>query len=166
MIAKTHSAIPLGYEGRIIEVEGDETQGLPAFNIVGMGSRTVSEARERVRSAIKSAGLKFPSEKVTVNLAPAELFKDGVFLDLPIALTTLVLSKQLRQKDLDRRFFVGELSLDGQIRPVRGIINLVEAARTAGYHEIYLPLENLPQASLVHGVELVGVSSLTDLFSI
>jgi len=164
MIAKTYSAIPYGYEGHIVEVEGDMNKGLPAFNIVGMASKTISEARERVKSALMSSDFSFPDKRVTINLAPADLMKDGSYLDLPIALTVMVLSRQLLQEDLKDKLFVGELSLNGSLRPVHGIINIVEAARTAGIAEIFLPIDNLAQASLVPGVTLIGVSNLRQLF--
>ena len=92
MIAKIDSAIPYGFAGKVIEVEGDANKGLPAFNIVGMANKTVSEAKERVRSAIANSDLCFPRKKLTISLAPAELLKDGSYLDLPIALSVLVLS--------------------------------------------------------------------------
>lgn len=164
MIAKTHSAIPYGYEGRTVEVEGDMNKGLPAFNIVGMANKTISEARERVKSALINSDFSFPDKKVTINLAPADLLKDGSYLDLPIALTVMALSHQLLQSDLDGKLFVGELSLNGSLRPVHGIINIVETARAAGLTEIYLPLENLSQAALISGVHLIGVKNLRELF--
>lgn len=164
MIAKTYSAIPYGYDGRIVEVEGDMNKGLPAFNIVGMANKTISEARERVKSALANSDFSFPDKKVTINLAPADLLKDGSYLDLPIALTVMVLSRQLTEEDLKDKLFVGELSLTGALRPVHGIINIVETARAAGLTEIYLPLENLSQASLISGVKLIGVKNLRELF--
>ena len=164
MIAKTYSAIPYGYEGRIVEVEGDMNKGLPSFNIVGMANKTISEARERVKSALINSEFSFPDKKVTINLAPADLLKDGSYLDLPIALTVMTLSRQLLQEDLKDKLFVGELSLNGTLRPVHGIINIVETARAAGITEIYLPLKNLSQASLISGVSLIGVKNLKELF--
>ena len=91
MIAKVYSAIPQGYDGHLVEVEGDVSRSLPAFNIVGMANKTVSEARERVRAALVNSGFRFPDKRVTINLAPAELAKDGTHLDLPIALAILLL---------------------------------------------------------------------------
>lgn len=164
MIAKTHSAIPYGYEGRIVEVEGDMNKGLPAFNIVGMANKTITEARERVKSALINSDFSFPDKKVTINLAPADLLKDGSYLDLPIALTVMVLSRQLLQENLEHKLFVGELSLDGALRPIHGIINIVETARIAGIDEIYLPIDNLQQASLISGIKLIGVKNLRELF--
>lgn len=139
-------------------------RGLPAFNIVGMANKTISEARDRVRSAIVNSGFSFPDKKVTINLAPADLNKDGSYLDLPIALSVLVLSKQLLKSDTRDKMFVGELSLDGMVRPVKGIINIVENAKSSGVHEVFVPLENLSQANLVSGIQIYGVESLQALY--
>ena len=164
MIAKIHSAIPFGFDGKLVEVEGDISNGLPSFNIVGMANKTINEAKERVRSALTSSGFSFPTKKVTINLAPADLLKDGSYLDLPIALSVLTLSNQLLPKDTTNRLFVGELSLDGKIRKLKGIINIVEAARDHHYQEVYVPIENLPQASLIEEIQVYGVDNLQDLF--
>lgn len=164
MIAKVYSAIPQGYNGNLVEVEGGINQGLPGLNIVGMANKTISESRERVRSAIVNSSFTFPARKLTINLAPAELAKDGSHLDLPIALAILVLSHQLLPSDVEGRLFVGELSLDGQTRPVRGVINVVETARQAGYSEIYLPAANLAEASLIPDIKIIGISDLKQLF--
>ena len=139
-------------------------RGLPAFNIVGMASKTVNEAKERVKSAIVNSGFSFPDKKVTISLAPAELQKDGAYLDLPIALSVLVLSGQLLKTDVAKRLFVGELSLTGELRAVKGIINIVEAAKEAGVSEIFVPKTNLAQAALVSGVEIYGIETLQELF--
>lgn len=164
MIAKVYSAIPQGYDGRLVEVEGDTSRSLPSFNIVGMANKTISESRERVRSALVNSGFRFPDKRVTINLAPAELAKDGTHLDLPIALAILVLSQQLLPGDLHGRLFAGELSLNGQTKPVRGIINIVETAVAAGFTEIYVPSANLPQATLVPHATVIGVDRLISLF--
>lgn len=164
MIAKIHSAIPHGFGGKLVEVEGDMNRGLPAFNIVGMANKTINEAKERVRSAIVNSGFFFPDKKVTISLAPAELLKDGAYLDLPIALSVLVLSGQLIKSDVKDKTFVGELSLNGEVRPVKGIINVVEAAKEAGYTEVYVPIKNLAQASLVESVVIYGVDTIQSLF--
>lgn len=163
MIAKVYSAIPQGYDGHIVDVEGDTNQGLPCFNIVGMANKTITESRERVRSAIANSDFAFPQKKVTINLAPAELAKDGTHLDLPIALAVLVLSQQVLQSDLTDRLFVGELSLDGTTKPIRGIINIIEAAITAGFREIFIPAANLPTTNFITGINIIGVPSLLDL---
>lgn len=164
MISKVYSAIPYGYEGYIVEVEGTTNRGLPSFNIVGMADRTINESKERVKSALVNSSFSFPDKRITINLAPADLPKDGSYLDLAIALSVLISSSQLQQKDVEKRLFVGELSLDGKLRPIKGIINIVEAAKKHGFEEIYLPAGNLEQASLIQGVKLFGVKNLQQLF--
>jgi magnesium chelatase family protein len=164
MTSKIFSAIPYGFGGKMVEVEGDMNRGLPAFNIVGMANKTINEAKERVRSAIVNSGFSFPDRKVTINLAPADLLKDGSYLDLPIALAVMLVSGQLIKTDVEKRLFVGELSLDGKLRPIKGIINIIEAAKEAGIQEVYLPLKNLAQASLVKNITIYGVNTLQDLF--
>ncbi|MBQ6354833.1 YifB family Mg chelatase-like AAA ATPase [Candidatus Saccharibacteria bacterium] len=163
--AKVSAIVPVGADGALIEVEGAIAEGLPTFNLVGLASKTVNEARERVKNALKSAGFKFPLKRVTISLAPAELNKDGPHLDLPIALSVLILSGQLREADIKDAIFVGELSLEGRLRPVRGIINIVEAAKKHGYKTVYLPKQNLNTASLISDIEIYGVSTLSELFS-
>lgn len=164
MIAKTTSIIPLGFSAAEIKVEGAKNNGLPSFNIVGMGSRTISEARERVKSAIKSSGFSFPSQKLVINLAPADLEKDGSLLDLPIAINVLILAGELQQKDIEGCAFVGELSLDGSLNPVRGIINIVEAAKKLGIRDLFIPVKNFTQAKIISGVHLIPANTLSDIF--
>ncbi len=139
-------------------------RGLPAFNIVGMASKTINEAKERVRSAIVNSSFSFPDKKITINLAPAELQKDGAYLDLPIALSVLVLSGQLIKSDVSDKVFVGELSLSGELRPVRGIINIVETAKKVGCTEMFVPAKNLAQAALIDGITIYGVDTLQNLY--
>jgi len=143
MVSKVISAAPIGYEAEIIEVEGDSSKGLPSLQIVGMGNKAIDESKERVRSAIKNSMLDFPAKKIIINLAPAEIPKDGTFFDLPIAISILTLSNQLKQHELDSRAFVGELSLGGELRPVKGVINIIEKLRNQGIKEVFLPVDNL-----------------------
>lgn len=164
MITKVYSAIPYGYNGKIIEVEASLVKGLPVFNLVGMADKTIFESRDRVRNAIQNSDLTFPLQKVTVNLAPANLTKTGSTLDLPIAIAILAGSKQLTPLNIMHKFFVGELSLSGDLRPVFGIINIVEAARDAGFTEIYLPSKNLNSAAIVDNIKLFPVQNLRQLF--
>lgn len=164
MIAYSKSFIPFGFTAALIEIEGDKRHGLPSFNIVGMAAKTVSEARERVKSALHSSEFKFPTEKLTINLAPADLIKDGSYLDLAIAINILILSGQLRQCDVEDSAFIGELSLSGELRPVRGIINLAESAKNAGIKRLFLPIKNFTQASLVKDISLIPISNLKELF--
>ena len=163
MIAKVYTSIPFGYDGRIVEVECTITQGLTRFDIVGMANKTVTEARQRVKSAIKSSGLKWPDSHITINLAPAELAKEGIYFDIPIAISILIASGQLLQSDADNRIFTGELSLDGSVRPVHGIINILETGLQSGFTNFIIPSDNLEQSSLLDKASVIGVSSLTDL---
>ena len=164
MVSKVISAAPIGYEAEIIEVEGDSSKGLPSLQIVGMGNKAIDEAKERVRSAIKNSMLDFPTKKIIINLAPAEIPKDGTFFDLPIAISIVILSNQLKQHELKSRAFVGELSLNGNLRPIKGIINIVEKLRSHGIKEIFLPIENLETSSIIDGVKLIGARNLKDIF--
>lgn len=164
MVAKVLSVAPIGFEGSLIEVESDAKKGLPTIQIVGMGNKSIDEAKERVRSAIANSLLEFPSKKITINLAPAELPKDGAHFDLPIAISILVVSGQLRQEEIKGAIFAGELALDGTLRPIKGSINITEAARGATIKRVYLPAANVEQASLIEGVEVIGVVSLKQLY--
>ena len=163
MTAKVFTSIPYGFDGHIIEVECAITQGLPLFDIVGMANKTVSEARQRVRNAIKNSGLKWPDSHITINLAPAELLKDGNFFDVPIAIAILIASGQLLELDAKDTIFSGELALDGKIRPVRGMINILEAGTRAKFKKFIIPFSNLPQASLFSDSEVYGASNLLEL---
>ena len=163
-VAQVLSGAPIGFNGALIEVEADMKAGLPALQIVGMGNKAIDEARQRVRSAITNSLLDFPAQKITINLAPAELPKDGTHLDVPIALSILVASGQLKQTEVASAFFAGELALDGSIRPIRGAVTLAELALAQGATRLFLPSENVPQALLVPGIEPVGVSNLQTLY--
>lgn len=166
MISKVYTTIPYGFDGQLIEVEGSLTKGLPQFDIVGMANKTISEARQRVRSAIVSSDLTFPSKHLVINLAPAELAKDGNFFDLSIAVSILILSGQLLESDIKDTIFVGELSLDGKVRPVRGIISIIETGKEAGFNKFFIPKDNLSQASVIPDVSIIGIDFLTELILI
>lgn len=163
-VAKIHSAAPIGFNGHLIEVESDATKGLPSLQIVGLGNKAIDEAKERVKSAIANSLLEFPAKRITINLAPAELPKDGAHYDLPIALAILTSSGQLRSDDVANAAFAGELALNGDLRPVKGAIILAETAKNAGLDTIYLPLSNVAQAGLVSGIDIIGVPSLKALY--
>ncbi len=165
MVAHIYSAVLHGYDGTLVTVETDARAGLPSLQIVGMGDKAVSEAKERVRSALRNASFSFPAQKLTINLAPAELPKSGAHLDLPIALSILIASAQLLQTEVDDYFFAGELTLSGEIRPVRGIISLVEAAKKAGFTRAIIPSANTAQATLIPEVSIFGASHITEVFS-
>lgn len=163
-VSKVFSVAPIGFEGQLVEVESDMTKGLPGLQIVGMGNKAIDEAKERVKSAITNSLLEYPAKRITVNLAPAELPKDGTHYDLPIALAILTSSGQLRQTETEGAVFAGELALDGRLRPILGVISIVEAARKSGFSIVYIPIENAEQALLVEGVTIYGVRDLKELY--
>lgn len=164
MVSRVICVAPVGFDGKIVEVESDTKQGLPSLQIVGMGNKAIDEARERVKSAIANSSLNFPAKKITINLAPAELPKDGTHYDLAIALSILCSSGQLTNKQLKDAVFIGELALDGSIRPIRGIINIIETARQAGIKSIFIPAQNLHQASLISDINIIPIDNLRELF--
>ena len=159
MLARVHSAVAFGIDARVLDVEVDVSGGLPAFRIVGLPDPSVREARERVRSALRNAGFPTPTGAVTVNLAPAGFRKFGASLDLPVAIALLEIAG-VRPADRTRRAFVGELGLDGQVRPVRGALCLALAAREGGLEEIVVPAGNGVEAGAVDGIRVVPVASL------
>jgi magnesium chelatase family protein len=161
MLARVHSAALLGIDARVLEVEVDVGNGLPAFRIVGLPDAGVREARERVRSALKNSGFTFPVGNITVNLAPAEWRKVGAALDLPVAVALLQIGG-LKFRAARRRVFVGELSLSGELRPVRGALCLALAAKRAGFEQIVLPAANAAEAACVEGLEVMPVRSVSE----
>lgn len=164
MVARVMTVAPIGFEGSLIEVECDMTKGLPSIQIVGLGNKAIDEAKERVRSALYNSLLDFPKKKITINLAPAELPKDGAHYDLPIALAILCASGQINQSELDGSIYAGELALDGSLRPIKGAINITQLAKNLKYKRVFLPIDNVDQASLISGVEIYGVKTIKDLF--
>jgi len=164
MVAKVMTVALVGFDGALVEVETDSKQGLPGIQIVGMGNKAIDEARERVRSAITNSLLEFPARKLTINLAPAELPKDGAHYDLPIALSILITNRILRQTEVDAAIFAGELGLDGTLRPIRGSINIAETAKRLGFRTVFVPVANQSQAALITDIEVIGVATLKDLY--
>lgn len=163
-VAKVYSAAPIGFSGKAVEVESHATKGLPSIQIVGLANKSIDEAKERVKSALINSLFEYPSRRLTINLAPAELPKDGTHYDLAIALAILISSGQLRQEDIGDTLFAGELALDGTIRPVKGIISIAEIARDTGKSTLFVPVDNVTQASLISGINVIGVPSLKALF--
>jgi len=163
MIARVLTAVTVGFDGQLVTVECDMTKGLPTFNIVGLADKSVNEAKERVRSAITNSGFTFPAKRITINLAPANLGKEGSHLDLPIAVAILVASGQLNNNVIKDILLTGELSLDGKLRPVRGALSFAECARKNGYATVILPTENASQAALLDNINVVGITTLTDV---
>ncbi|MBI5456510.1 YifB family Mg chelatase-like AAA ATPase [Candidatus Kaiserbacteria bacterium] len=151
----------------VVSVETDITKGLHAFTIVGLPDKAVEEAKDRVASAIKNSGLESPkrsNKKIVISLAPAELKKEGAAFDLPVALSFLLASEQSKF-DTKEKLFAGELALDGEVRPIRGTLSIAIAAAAEGYKELYVPLENADEASLVSGITIYPVQELENLIS-
>ena len=162
MLAKVKSAAVVGLEGAIVEVEVDLSPGLPSFTIVGLPDKAVQEARERVRSAIRNSYYKFPNRRITVNLAPADLKKEGPAYDLPIAIGILMSSGQINA-DLTQSIFLGELSLDGKLRHTHGVLPMVALARDKGLATVFVPCDDAKEASLIDNIHIFPAESLTQL---
>ncbi|MBI2023238.1 YifB family Mg chelatase-like AAA ATPase [Candidatus Giovannonibacteria bacterium] len=164
MALKLHSAEVLGLSGKIIDVEIDLSPGLFSFSIVGLADKSVSESKERISAAIKSFGAKSPQKKnqrVVISLAPADLKKEGPVFDLAIALAYLLASKQAKFEPKGK-IFLGELALDGTLRPIKGVLALAEEAARAGFKEFYIPKGNGEEAALVSNIKVYEVESLAD----
>ncbi len=164
MLAQVFSAAIVGLDAVPVEVEVDiAAQGLPSFTIVGLPDKAVEEAKERVRSAIRNSGADFPARRITVNLAPADLPKEGPSYDLPIAVGILIASGQL-QADLSHSLISGELSLDGRVRSINGALIQALMAKEKKFKHFFLPAENAKEAAIVEEVGIYPVQSLTSLF--
>ena len=164
MLAKVTSFATIGLDGAAIQVEVDISRGMPSFIIVGLPDMAVQESKERVRAAIKNSGGSFPDHRITVNLAPADLRKEGPAYDLPIAVGILAASQQI-WPDLESCIFLGELSLDGTLRHTPGVLPMISVARAQGYQRAFVPAEDAPEAALVPGIEIIPVDNLAQLVS-
>ncbi len=163
MLANVKSCAVIGLEGVIVDVEVDTGPGLPAMVIVGLPDTAVQESRERVQSAVKNAGLFYPRKRVTVNLAPASVRKEGPAYDLPIALGVLIAAEQIPADALASSLVIGELSLDGSVRHVRGVLPMAAVARQEGYRRVFVPETDAAEAALIPGLEVIPVASLAAL---
>jgi magnesium chelatase family protein len=162
MLAKVLSCAVVGLEGAVVEVEVDIASGMPGFYIVGLPDAAVQEAKERVRSAVRNSGLRFPRNRITVNLAPADVRKEGPAYDLPIAVGIMLASEQV-VADLSSALFLGELALDGQVRHAHGILSMVALAKERGLNTVYVPQADAAEAALIQGVTVIPVASLAQL---
>jgi magnesium chelatase family protein len=168
VVPKLLSAYLLGIDARVVEVEADLNVGLHAFSIVGLADKAVSEAKERVNSALKNSGIKPPSKenrKITINLAPANIKKAGSHFDLPIALSYLLASGQIGSFRTSDKLFVGELSLDGSLRPTHGVLSIALLAQKQGIAEVFVPSSNAREAAVVPDVSVIPVSHLSHLLA-
>ncbi len=163
MFAKVLSSAIVGLDGVLVEVETDILNGLPAFTIVGLPDKAVEESKERVRSALKNTGADIPPKRITVNLAPGDLPKEGPSFDLPIAISMLLASDQLKS-DLSASIFLGELSLDGSLRHTKGVLPMVLLAVEKKIERVFIPSPNAQEASIVEGVTIYPADTLKDVF--
>ncbi len=165
--AKVYSAQTVELGARVIDVEIDLAKGLHSFSVVGLADKAVEEARDRMSAAIKNSGFKPPKEhnkKIVISLAPASLRKTGPLFDIPMALAYLLATEEI-EFDSEGKLFVGELSLSGDVRSVRGVLPLVECARARGFSEVFVPKENVEEAALISGIKVYGVETLLELIA-
>lgn len=162
MVANIHSCGIVGIQGQTVLCQCDLSGGLPRFDVVGLPDSSVKESRDRVRAAVKNCGFEFPQRRITVNLAPGELKKEGPIYDLPILIGVICASKQLPQPAADA-CFIGELTLEGKVRPASGVLPMALAAKAAGMKSLYVPAENAAEASVVEGMTVYPVHSVLQL---
>ncbi|MDI3518329.1 MAG: magnesium chelatase family protein, partial [Caldanaerobacter sp.] len=162
MLSKVKTMAILGIDAYVVDVEIDLGTGIPSFDIVGLGDTEVKEARDRVRAAIKNSGFDFPLKKITVNLAPADIKKEGTAFDLPLAVGILK-GTEVVKNDLENIAFIGELSLDGSLRGVNGVLPMVMGAKESGILSVVVPYENAQEASVVKGINVYAMKSLKEV---
>jgi magnesium chelatase family protein len=162
MLARILSSAVFGIDAYVVEVEVDIAQGLPAFATVGLPEGAVKESKDRVKAAVKNSGYEFPARRITVNLAPADVKKEGTAFDLPMAIGILAATEIVAKTKLDHYFIMGELSLDGQIKPIKGTLPISVTARDAGIKGILLPRQNSREAAVVKGIQVLPVDTLSD----
>jgi magnesium chelatase family protein len=163
MLAKVTSCALVGLEGVLVDVEVDTSRGMPSLVIVGLPDAAVKESSERVRAAVKNSGLVFPGKRITVNLAPADIRKAGPAYDLPIAVGVLIASEQAWPQATEDALFVGELSLDGSLRHVNGVLPIAALAHQQGLRHLFVPAADAPEAALIDGLEVIPVENLGQL---
>ncbi|QSQ19746.1 YifB family Mg chelatase-like AAA ATPase [Pyxidicoccus parkwayensis] len=162
MLARVRSGALMGIDAVVVECEVDMALGLPYFNVVGQAEGAVKESKVRVVSALKNTGFELPQKRITVNLAPADLRKEGAAFELPIALGVLVAAKLMEEGPVSRLLFGGELSLDGALRPIKGVLPLAVAARNHGFEGVMVPTANAAEAALVEGLRVLPVATLRE----
>lgn len=165
MLASVNTASTFGVEAHIVHVETNVAFGLPRFSLVGLPDRSINESANRVEAAIKNSGFDFPRGRITINLAPADLPKEGSAFDLPIAVGLLVASSQIREIDHSSCVLLGELALDGALRPIRGALSIALEARNKGYASILLPARIAAEAAVVEGINVYGFDHLSEVCS-
>lgn len=163
MYSKTYSAAIQGIEACMVKVEADICEGLPVFSMVGYLSQEAREAKERVRVALKNSGLRLPPKRITINLSPADLYKEGTAFDLSIAAAILAAFGHIPEEHLKETLFMGELSLDGRLCQVRGTLSAAYMAKKEGFKKIMVPTGNVMEGAAVEGIEVIGVSQIREL---
>lgn len=162
MVSRLFSMGLFGMDAFVVEVEADLSTGLPAFDLVGLPDLAVKESRDRVRAALKNCGFYFPVSRITMNLAPADKRKEGPIYDLPVLIALLCATGQFSAKT-DDSVFIGELSLSGELRPVKGVLPMAIKAKEAGFANLYIPAENALEGAVVQGLNVYGVKNLAEL---
>lgn len=162
MFSQAHSAAVNGIDGFIISVEADVSDGLPLFELVGYLGSEVKEARERVRISLKNSGYRLPAKRITINLSPADIRKEGTAFDLPIAIAILTAFGFIPQENLEKTLLIGEVSLNGDVNKVNGVLPIVYTALKQGYTRCIVPLANLKEGAVVQGIEVYGVKCIQE----
>ncbi len=162
MLAKVFSAGLMGIDAYPIEIEVDVSSGLPKEVVVGLPDAAVKESKDRVHAAINNSGFKYPNDKITINLAPADIKKEGPSFDLPIALGVLVASEEMSPGSFEPHIIIGELALNGHIRPVKGVLSIALAARKWGVKSLLVPVDNAREAAIVRDIEVRAVKNLLE----
>lgn len=163
MLSIIKSMSLVGLEGYLIDVQVDISGGLPSWEIVGLPDASIRESKERVRIAIKNSGYEIQSRRIVINLAPADIKKEGAFFDLPIAIGILNSMGEIQNEELGDIAFIGELSLDGKINKLNGILPICMEAKRLGIKKIVIPYENIKEASIVSGIEIIGAKTLQEV---
>jgi len=163
VLAKVLSSALIGIDAILVDVEVDLAPGLPAFATVGLPDGAVKESKDRVRAALKNSGYDFPARRITANLAPADIKKEGAAYDLPISIGILAATGVVKATRLQDYTLLGELSLDGGLKSIRGALSMAVAAKRAGLKGIVLPAENAPEAAVVEGLEIIGATTLAQV---
>lgn len=163
MYSKLITSMLIGLDGYKIEVEADIARGMPSFNIVGLPDASIKESKERVKSAISNSGYSFPLGRITINLAPAALKKEGSHLDLSIAMSILEANGVTIRKIPEELIFIGELALDGRLMPVEGVLPMIISMRDLGFKDFFIPIDNSKEASLVSDVNIYPAKTLIEI---
>ena len=154
-----------GISSYLMQIEVDVSDGLPGFNMVGFLSGEVREAGDRVRVALKNIGIKLPPSKITINLSPADIKKEGVIVDLPVAVGILAAIGELDEKSFENTIFLGEIGLDGEIKRINGTLPIVTKAKEAGLKRVILPKENAKEGAVIGGIKVIGAGSLQEVIA-